>query len=116
MKPQHCRLLQRRENTHPAAVVALCTKQGPAIPRDCPLWQWSGPLPQGSPAGRRAERDGVPAALAGRRPQPGAWLGRWLLTHVKMEKKEKAMAARAASVPSLSGLSWGLDTCHWLAR
>lgn len=38
------------------------------------------------------------------------------LTQVKMEKKEKAMAARAASVPSLSGLSSGLDTCHWLAR
>lgn len=40
--------------------------------------------------------------------------GRCILTHVKMEKKEKAMAARAASVPSFSGLS--LETCHWLAR
>lgn len=43
----------------------------------------------------------------------------WLdgvLTHVKMEKKEKAMAARAASVPSFSGLSLGSETCHWLAR
>lgn len=39
-----------------------------------------------------------------------------ILTHVKMEKKEKAMAARAASVPSFRGLSWGLETCHWLAR
>lgn len=35
-----------------------------------------------------------------------------VLTHVKMEKKEKAMAARAASVPSFSGLSLGLETCH----
>lgn len=33
-----------------------------------------------------------------------------------MEKKEKAMAARAASVPSFSGLSLGSETCHWLAR
>ena len=56
-------------------------------------------------------------------PRPGARPGRagvgWLggvLTHVKMEKKEKAMAARAASVPSLSGLSLGSETCHWLAR
>lgn len=39
-----------------------------------------------------------------------------VLTHVKMEKKEKVMAARAASVPSFIGLSLGLDTCHWLAR
>lgn len=39
-----------------------------------------------------------------------------ILTHVKMEKKEKAMAARAASVPSFRGLSLGLETCHWLAR
>lgn len=39
-----------------------------------------------------------------------------VLTHVKMEKKEKVMAARAASVPSFIGLSFGLDTCHWLAR
>ena len=43
------------------------------------------------------------------------WVGR-VLTHVKMEKKEKVMAARAASVPSFIGLSLGLDTCHWLAR
>lgn len=39
-----------------------------------------------------------------------------ILTQVKMEKKEKAMAARAASVPSFRGLSWTLETCHWLAR
>lgn len=39
-----------------------------------------------------------------------------ILTHVKMEKNEKAMAARAASVPSFRGLSLGLETCHWLAR
>lgn len=39
-----------------------------------------------------------------------------ILTQVKMEKKEKAMAARAASVPSFRGLSWALETCHWLAR
>lgn len=39
-----------------------------------------------------------------------------VLTQVKMEKKEKAMAARAASVPSFRGLSLGLETCHWLAR
>lgn len=44
-----------------------------------------------------------------------AWLD-GVLTHVKMEKKEKAMAARAASVPSFSGLSLGSETCHWLAR
>lgn len=35
-----------------------------------------------------------------------------VLTQVKMEKKEKAIAARAASVPSFSGLSLGLETCH----
>ena len=35
---------------------------------------------------------------------------------MKMEKKEKVMAALAASPPSLRGLSSGLDTCHWLAR
>lgn len=39
-----------------------------------------------------------------------------VLTQVKMEKKEKVMAARAASVPSFRGLSLGLETCHWLAR
>lgn len=61
------------------------------------------------------------AKLRGR--QPGSLAGRegtcWasgVLTHVKMEKKEKVMAARAASVPSFIGLSFGLDTCHWLAR
>lgn len=43
-------------------------------------------------------------------------LGGSVLTHVKMEKKEKVMAARAASVPSFIGLSLGLETCHWLAR
>lgn len=32
-----------------------------------------------------------------------------------MEKKAKVMAARAASAPSLSGLSSGFATCHWLA-
>lgn len=58
------------------------------------------------------------AELKGR--PPGSSRGRVgtgrVLTHVKMEKKEKAMAARAASVPSFIGLSLGLDTCHWLAR
>ena len=39
-----------------------------------------------------------------------------LLTHVKMEKKAKVMAARAASPPSFRGLSSDLATCHWLAR
>lgn len=38
------------------------------------------------------------------------------LTQVKMEKKEKVMAARAASPPSLSGLSSCLVTCHWFAK
>lgn len=38
------------------------------------------------------------------------------LTQVKMEKKQKVMAARAASPPSFSGLSSGLDICHWFAR
>lgn len=42
--------------------------------------------------------------------------GNEILTQVKMEKKEKVMAARAASPPSFSGLSSGLDTCHWLAK
>lgn len=37
-------------------------------------------------------------------------------TQVKMEKKEKVMAARAASAPSISGLSSRFDTCHWLAN
>ena len=37
-------------------------------------------------------------------------------TQVKMEKKEKVMAALAASPPSLRGLSSGLDTCYWFAR
>lgn len=37
-------------------------------------------------------------------------------TQVKMEKKAKVMAARAASAPSLRGLSSSLATCHWLAR
>lgn len=36
-------------------------------------------------------------------------------TQVKMEKKEKVMAARAASAPSFNGLSSGFATCHWLA-
>lgn len=39
-----------------------------------------------------------------------------LLTQVKMEKKENAMAARAASVPSFIGLSSGFETRHWSAR
>lgn len=34
------------------------------------------------------------------------------LTQVKMEKKEKVMAARAASPPSFRGLSSSLLTCH----
>lgn len=38
------------------------------------------------------------------------------LTQVKMEKKQKVMAARAASPPSFSGLSSGLDICHWFAK
>ena len=33
-----------------------------------------------------------------------------------MEKKEKVMAARAASPPSIRGLSSCLVICHWLAR
>lgn len=33
-----------------------------------------------------------------------------------MEKKEKVMAALAASAPSFKGLSSGLLTCHWLVR
>lgn len=37
-----------------------------------------------------------------------------VLTQVKMEKKEKVMAARAASPLSLNWLS--SDTCHWLAK
>lgn len=39
-----------------------------------------------------------------------------LLTQVKIEKKEKVMAARAASAPSFRGLSSCFETCHWLAR
>lgn len=38
------------------------------------------------------------------------------LTQVKMEKKENVMAARAASPPSLSGLSSCWVTCHWFAK
>lgn len=87
---------------------ALCTKPGPAItPCLSPLAMGAAP-----PGGGQNWME----PLAGRRPRPRAWLGRRVLTHVKMEKKEKAMAARAASVPSLSGLSLGLETCHWLAR
>lgn len=33
-----------------------------------------------------------------------------------MEKKENAMAARAASAPSFSGLYSDFDTRHWSAR
>lgn len=38
------------------------------------------------------------------------------LTQVIMEKKEKAMAARAASAPWLRGNSSGVVRDHWLAR
>lgn len=38
------------------------------------------------------------------------------LTHVKIEKKEKVMAARAASPLSFRGLSSGLVACHWFAK
>lgn len=41
---------------------------------------------------------------------------RQLLTQVIMEKKEKAMAARAASAPWLSGNSSAVVRDHWLAR
>lgn len=37
-------------------------------------------------------------------------------TQVNTEKKQKTMAARAASAPSFRGLSSSLDACHWLAR
>lgn len=37
-------------------------------------------------------------------------------THVMMEKKQKAMAARAASAPCDNGSSSGDVACHWLAR
>lgn len=51
-------------------------------------------------------------------PDPWALIGVLvaLLTQVKMEKKEKVMAARAASAPSFSGLFCRSETCHWLAR
>lgn len=39
-----------------------------------------------------------------------------LLTQVKMEKNEKVMTARAASPPSLNGLSSSLVACHWFAK
>lgn len=38
------------------------------------------------------------------------------LTQVKTEKNEKVMAAWAASLPSFSGLSSCLVTCHWFAK
>ena len=38
------------------------------------------------------------------------------LTQVKMEKKEKAMAALAASAPWFKGSSSGVVRCHWLAK
>lgn len=39
-----------------------------------------------------------------------------VFTQVKMEKKEKVIAARAASAPWFKGSSSGVVRCHWLAK
>lgn len=67
------------------------------------------------PGGESLGRGG-PRTHGARSPGTGGHVPGATLTHVKMEKKEKAMAALAASVPSFSGLSLGLETCHWLAK